>query len=150
MNTWRWTYIVNWFAVRFEANPDKVLDKLDTQFRVNLQKYRQFFECSTGKIIEELYNYQTMERYNNDTTDLFIYPFANIYQTKVIVSHAGTNTHYTGGDSCKQTIHFRKNKDHYGLLVVNNKQETTTTNFDDLQVVEDEISENCNITDTEW
>ena len=42
------------------------------------------------------------------------------------------------------------NSIHYDVLVVNKKQETTTTNFDDPQVVEDEISENCNIIDTEW
>ena len=42
------------------------------------------------------------------------------------------------------------NSIHYDVLVVNKKQETTTTNFDDPPVVEDEISENCNIIDTEW
>ena len=35
---------------------NKVSDKLDTEFRINLQKYRQFSECSTEKIIEEVYN----------------------------------------------------------------------------------------------
>ena len=42
------------------------------------------------------------------------------------------------------------NSIHYDVLVVNKKQETTTANFDDPPVVEDEISENCNIIDTEW
>ena len=60
------------------------------------------------------------------------------------VSNAGTDTRY----SYNQTIHLCKNEDHYDLLVVKNKQETTTTNFDDQQVAEDEISENCNIIDT--
>ena len=35
---------------------NKVSDKLDTEFRINLQKYRQFSECSTEEIIEEVYN----------------------------------------------------------------------------------------------
>ena len=45
---------------------------------------------------------------------------------------------------------FLKIKDHYAFLVFNNKQETTITKFNDNQVVEDEISQNCNTTDTEW
>ena len=45
---------------------------------------------------------------------------------------------------------FLKIKDHYVFLVFNNKQETTITKFNDNQVVEDEISQNCNTTDTEW
>ena len=36
--------IDNCFAVHFKVNFDKVLDKLDTEFRINLQKYRQFCE----------------------------------------------------------------------------------------------------------
>ena len=58
-------------AVHFEENLDKILEKLDTKFRINLQKYRQFSECSTEKIIEEVYNYITMKWYNNDTSDMF-------------------------------------------------------------------------------
>ena len=54
--------IANCFEVQFEENLDKVLDKLDTEFCINLQKYRQFSECSTEKIIEEVYNYITMKQ----------------------------------------------------------------------------------------
>ena len=32
--------IGNCFAVHFEENLDKVLDKLDTEFAINVQKYR--------------------------------------------------------------------------------------------------------------
>ena len=71
----------------------KILDKLETEFHVNLQKYRQFSECSTEKIIEEVYNRITAF-YKNDTADMFLYAFANIYQTKVMVSYAGTDTYY--------------------------------------------------------
>ena len=48
--------VANRFAVHFEENIDKVLDKLDTKFLINLQNYRQFSECSTEKIREEVYN----------------------------------------------------------------------------------------------
>ena len=65
---------------------------------------------------------------------MFLRAFANIYQTK--------DTH--------QVIHLCKNEDHYDLLVVNKVPETATTNFDNLQVAEDEISENCHNFDTEW
>ena len=42
--------------------------------------------------MEEVYNYITTV-YNSDTADMFLYAFANIYQTKVMVSNAGTDTH---------------------------------------------------------
>lgn len=73
---------------------------------------------------------------------------ANIYQTKVIVSLAGTDTG-NASDSYNHTTHLCKNEDHYDLLIVNKVQLTTTTNFDGPHVVEDEISEHCNINDTE-
>ena len=57
-------------------------DKLDTEFRIDLQKYRQFSECSTDKIVKEVHDYITIKRYNNDTADMFLYAFANIYQTE--------------------------------------------------------------------
>ena len=107
---------------------------MDTESRINLQKYRQFSECSTEKIIEEVYNYITIKRYSNCTADMFLHAFANIYQTK--------DTH--------QVTHLCKNEDHYDLLVVNKVPETATANFDDPQVAEDEISENCHNFDTEW
>ena len=120
--------IANCFAVHFEENHDKILDKLDTEFRIDLQKYRQFSECSTDKIVKEVHDYITIKRYNNDTADMFLYAFANIYQTE--------------GKQCwnRHSLQLQS--------VVKNKQETTTTNFDDQQVAEDEISENCNIIDT--
>ena len=65
--------IANCFAVHFEENLDKVLDKLDTKFQINLQKYRQFSEYSIKKIIEKVFNYVTIKGYNNDTADMFLY-----------------------------------------------------------------------------
>ena len=47
--------IANCFAVYFEETLDKVVDKLNTEFGINLQKYRNFSECSTEKITEEVY-----------------------------------------------------------------------------------------------
>ena len=142
--------VANRFAVHFEENIDKVLDKLDTKFLINLQNYRQFSECSTEKIREEVYNHITMKKYNNNTADIILYTSANTYQTKVIVSHAGTDTRYSVGVSYSQTIHLCKNEDPYDLLTVIKEQETATANFDDPQVVEDGISENCNIIGAEW
>ena len=65
--------IANCFAVNFEKNLDKVLDKSDTEFQINLQKYRQFSEYNTKKIIEKVFNCITIKRYNNNTVDMFIY-----------------------------------------------------------------------------
>ena len=57
-----------------------VLDKLDTEFRSNLEEYRKYSELSTEQISKEVYNYVTLKRYNNDTADMFLSAFANIYQ----------------------------------------------------------------------
>ena len=93
-----------------------------------------------------------MKRYDSDTADLFLHSFANIYQTKVIVSHAGTDTRYIIGDSYNQTIHLCKNEDHYDLLVANKskKLQLQIPPDPDSPDVGDEISEICNIIDTEW
>ena len=57
-----------------------VLDKLDTEFRSNLEEYRKYSELSTEQISKEVYHYVTLKRYNNDTADMFLSAFANIYQ----------------------------------------------------------------------
>ena len=49
-------------SVHFEENLDKDLDKLDTVFGITLQKYRQFSECITEKITEEVYNFETIQQ----------------------------------------------------------------------------------------
>ena len=54
--------IANCFAVHFEETRDRVLDKLDTEFGINLQKYRQFSKCSTEKITEEACNFETIQQ----------------------------------------------------------------------------------------
>ena len=46
--------IPNCFAVHFEEDLDKVVNKLDTKSGINLQEYIQFSECSTEKITEEV------------------------------------------------------------------------------------------------
>ena len=56
------------------------LDKLDTEFCSNLEEYRKYSELSTEQILKEVYNYVTLKRYNNDTADMFLSAFANIYQ----------------------------------------------------------------------
>ena len=65
--------IANCFAVHFKENLDKVLDKLDTEFRSNIEEeYRKYSELSTEQILKEVYNYVTLKRYNNDTADMFL------------------------------------------------------------------------------
>ena len=50
-----------------------MFDKLDTEFRINLLKYRNLSECSTEEIIEEVYDYITIKRYSSNTADMFLY-----------------------------------------------------------------------------
>ena len=54
--------IANCFAAHFEENLDKTLDKLDTEFGINLQKYRQFSKYRTEKITDEVYNFETIQQ----------------------------------------------------------------------------------------
>ena len=51
----------------------KFLDKLDTEFQINLQKYVQFSKYTTKEIIENVFNYITINQYNNDTADMFLH-----------------------------------------------------------------------------
>ena len=39
-----------------------------------------------------MYNYVTLKPYNNDTADMFLSASGYIYQTKVVLTHAGSNT----------------------------------------------------------
>ena len=50
-----------------------MFDKLDTEFRINLLKYRNLSECSTEEIIEEVYDYITIKRYSSNTADMLLY-----------------------------------------------------------------------------
>ena len=59
-----------------------------------------------------------MKRYNN-TAHMFLCASADIYQTKVIGSHAGTDTRYTVADFYDEIVHHCKNQDHYDLLTIN-------------------------------
>ena len=58
--------IANCFTVHFKENLDKVLDKLDTEFRLNLEEYRKFSKLSTEQILKEVYNYVTLKRYKEE------------------------------------------------------------------------------------
>ena len=107
--------IANCFAVHFKENLDKILDKLDTELRSNLEEYRKYSELSTEQILIEVYNYATLKRYKNDTADMFVSAFPNIYQTKVVITHAGSNTRYSVGDRYNEAINLYKVKDQYDL-----------------------------------
>ena len=124
--------ITNCFPVHFKENLDKVLDKLDTEFRSNLEEYRKYSELSTEQILKEVHNYVTLKRYNNDTADMFL-----------------SNTWYSVGDRYNEAINLYKVKDHYDLLSMDKGQEIITTNIEDHQAVEDEISQNLNLI-KEW
>ena len=134
--------IANCFAVHFKENLDKVLDKLDTEFHSNLEV---ILKQSTEQILKEVYNYVTLRRYNNDTADMFLSAFANIYQTKVVITHARSNTRYSVGDRYNEAINLYKVKDHFDLLLMDEGQEIITTTMDDHQAVKDEISQTLNL-----
>ena len=76
---------------------------------------------------------------------MFSSPFANIYQTKVVITHAGSNTRYSVDDRYTEAIKLYKVKDHHDLLLMDKGQEIITTNMDDHQAVEYEISQNLNL-----
>ena len=63
---------------------------------------------------------------------MFLSAFANIYQTKVAITRAGSNTRYSVGDRYDEAINLYKVKDHYDLLLMDKGQEIITTNMDDI------------------
>ena len=62
-----------------------------------------------------MYNYVTLKCYNNDSADMLLSAFANIYQTKVVIIHAWSNTRYSVGDRYNEAINLYNVKDHYDL-----------------------------------
>ena len=81
------------------------MDKLNAEFRSNLEEYRKYSELSTEQILKEVYNYVTLKRYNNDTADMFL-----------------SNTWYSVGDRYNEAINLYKVKDHYDLLLMDKGQ----------------------------
>ena len=63
--------IANCFAVHFDESLDRVLDRLDNEFRENISFYRDFSHFSEDEIKFYVFKYLTEKSYNNDVTDMF-------------------------------------------------------------------------------
>ena len=109
--------IANCFARHFKEPLDKVLDRLDSEFRQNITFYKDFSLLSEDDIIEQLYAYITEKTYNNGTVDLFLHAFSNIYNTKVIVKHTDEDTpDNIIGNNFANVICLSKEPDHFNLI----------------------------------
>ena len=86
-----------------------------------------------------------MKGYNNGTADMLLHAFANIYQTKVIVTHAGTDTLYAIGDkSCNTLVKMRTITTFY-KSIKNKKLQIQIS----MTIIRDVISEKCSVIDVE-
>ena len=78
--------IENCFATHFKEPLDRVLDRLDSQFRENITFYKDFSEFIEDEILRGVYAYATDRKYNSSTVDMFLNAMARIYNTKVFYS----------------------------------------------------------------
>ena len=83
--------IANCFAVHFDEPLDRVLDRLDNEFRKNISFYRDFSQFSEDEIKFYVFKCITEKSYNNDITDMFLCAFSRIYETKVVVRYTEEN-----------------------------------------------------------
>ena len=83
--------IANYFATHFKEPLDRVLDRLDSEFRENISFYKDLSEFNEDKISTEVYAYIKERRYNNSTVDMFLNAFARIYSTKGVIHNSGIN-----------------------------------------------------------
>ena len=80
--------IANCFATHFKEPLDRVLDRLDSEFRENITFYKYFSEFNEDETLREVYAYITERSYNNSTVDMFLNAFARSYNTKVVIHNS--------------------------------------------------------------
>ena len=122
--------IANCFATHFKEPLDRVLDRLDSEFRENITFYKDFSEFNEDEILREVYAYITERRYNS-TVDMFLNAFARIYNTKVVIHNSGIDVaNTTIGCNSENTIHLFKNADHFDLMELPKKNVTSQNSGD--------------------
>ena len=99
--------IANCFATHFKEPLDRVLDRLDSEFRENITFYKYFFEFNEDETLREVYAYIMERRYNNSTVDVFLNAFARSYNTKVVIHNSGIDVPNTAiGCNFESTINL--------------------------------------------
>ena len=122
--------IASCFAPHFKEPVDRVLDRLDSEFRENITFYKDFSEFNEDEILREVYAYITERRYNS-TVDMFLNAFARIYNTKVVIHNSGIDVaNTTIGCNSENTIHLFKNADHFDLMELPEKNVTSQNSGD--------------------
>ena len=138
--------IANCFAVHFDEPLDRVLDRLDNEFRENISFYRDFSHFSEDEIKFYVFKYITEKSYNNDITDMFLCAFSRIYETKVVVRYTEENTADTiiGEEFKENTIYVNKEPDHYNLIeqMENYNTQEPTSNTETSSVSMDTLKNN--------
>ena len=121
----------NCFATHFKEPLDRVLDRLDSEFRENITFYKDFSEFNEDEILREVYAYITERRYNNSTVDMFLNAFAWIYNAKVVIHNSGIDVaNTTIGCNLENAIHIFKNADHFDLMELPEKNVTSQNSED--------------------
>ena len=123
--------IASCFAPHFKEPVDRVLDRLDSEFRENITFYKDFSEFNENEILREVYAYIKERRYNNSTVAMFLNAFARIYNTKVVIHNSGIDVaNTTIGCNSENTIHLFKNADHFDLMELPKKNVTSQNSGD--------------------
>ena len=68
--------IATCFATHFKEPLDRVLDRLDSEFRENITFFKDCSEFNEDGILKEVHAYIMERRYNNSIVDIFLNAFA--------------------------------------------------------------------------
>ena len=109
--------IANCFTTYFREPLDRVLDRLDSEYRENITFYKDLSEFNEDDILREVYAYIMERRYNNSTVDMFLNAFARIHNAKVVIQISGIDVANTAVDcNFDNILHLFKNADHFNLM----------------------------------
>ena len=109
--------IANCFTTYFREPLDRVLDRLDSEYRENFTFYKDLSEFNEDDILREVHAYIIERRYNNSTVDMFLNAFARIHNAKVVIQISGIDVANTAVDcNFDNILHLFKNADHFNLM----------------------------------
>ena len=109
--------IANCFTTYFREPLDRVLDRLDSEYRENITFYKDLSEFNEDDILREVYACIMERRYNNSTVDMFLNAFARIHNAKVVIHISGIDVADTAiGCNFDNILHLFKNADHFNLM----------------------------------
>lgn len=116
------------FSRHFKEPLSMILKRIKSEFQENIDFYKEFSLSSEEDILHEVNEYVSKNRYNNETTDMFLHAFSRAFRVNVKVFQPNGDILIDG--DFDHEIKLSRNGDHYNLY--------RTGNF---EVIPDDINE---------